>query len=77
MSRLQKTTLIILIADIVALCAYDAWVATQGGGPATISWLLTWSSQQWWGASMVFAVGYLMGHLFAQDGKVNIDGKKS
>lgn len=72
MTKLQKVTFAVIIGDVIALCAYDAWVAMQphGGGPATISWLLTWTSQQWWGASVVFALGYLMGHLFAQDGKI-------
>lgn len=75
MTRLQKLTFCVIIGDVVALAAYDAWAATQGGGPATISWLLTWTSQQWWGASVVFAMGYLMGHFFAQDSKVTFGEK--
>jgi hypothetical protein len=75
MTKLQKLTFIVVISDVVALGAYDVWAATQGGAPATISWLLTWTSQQWWGATAVFALGYLMGHFFAQDSKISLDGK--
>lgn len=76
MSKWQKATLIIVILDVVILGVYDIAAAYfGGGGPATISWMMTWTSQQWWGSTVVFALGYLMGHFFAQDNKVSLDGK--
>jgi len=76
MTRAQKITVIVIIADVVVLAGYDVYATMQGGSPATISWILTWSSQQWWGASIVFALGYLFGHFFAQDNPVSLDGGK-
>lgn len=75
MTKLQKTTFIVVISDILALCAYDVWVAYVNHGPsATISWMLSWSFQQWWGVTAVLALGILIGHLVAQDGKLSLDG---
>ena len=74
MTPLQKKTVIFLIVYVLVGVGYDVWVATQGGAPATISWILTWTSQQWWGASVVFVLGYLMGHFFAQDQPVKLNG---
>ncbi len=70
MTRLQKTTVIFFISWVLVAVTYDVWAAYQGGAPATISWLLTWVSQQWFGATVVFAIAYLMGHFFAQDRKL-------
>lgn len=72
MSPIQKKTVIFLVIWILVAVVYDIWAVRQGGAPATISWLLSWTSQQWWGASVVFAIGYLMGHLFAQDQPVKL-----
>lgn len=75
MSKIQRITVIVVVLDVLAIVAYDLWAASQGGAPATISWLISWTSQQWWGASVVFAFGYLMGHFFAQDQPVHLNSK--
>jgi hypothetical protein len=72
MTRLQRITLLVVVSDIVLLVGYDLWAAAHGGPPATISWLISWSAQQWWGSTIVFAFGYLMGHFFAQDQSVHL-----
>lgn len=72
MTSLQKKTVVFVIVYVAVGVAYDIWAASQGGASATISWILTWTSQQWWGASVVFALGYLMGHFFAQDQPVKL-----
>lgn len=74
MTKLQKTTCIFLAIYVAVGVGYDIWAAAQGGAPGTISWMITWISQQWWGASIVFALGFLMGHFFAQDGPVKLTG---
>jgi hypothetical protein len=78
MSKLQKLTLLILVSDLLILVAYDIYAAYQGGAPATISWMISWSGQQWWGSTLVLAIGYLLGHFFAQDNKIPLsdEGKK-
>lgn len=75
MTKLQRITVFVVIGDVLALVAYDVWAAYQGGAPATISWLFSWTSQQWWGASVVFAMGYLMGHFFAQDQPIHLGSR--
>jgi hypothetical protein len=71
MTHMQSVTLVFLFFYVLLGAAYDIWVAKVNSGPsATISWMITWISQQWWGASLVFALGYLMGHFFAQDAPV-------
>lgn len=75
MTRVQKITIIVVVCDALLLVGYDLWAVSQGGAPATISWLISWTSQQWWGATVVFAFGYLMGHFFAQDQPIHLGSK--
>lgn len=75
MNKIQRVTVIVVLVDVLLLVGYDVWAAYYGGAPATISWLLSWSSQQWWGASVVFAFGYLMGHFFAQNQRIHLNSK--
>jgi hypothetical protein len=60
-----KPTVVVLIVTAVALSLYDIWAAWHGGQAATISLVLTRISHSW--PAIPFAVGFLCGHLFAQN----------
>lgn len=64
MTKYQKITVCVLLAVSFGLGLFDIWVGTEGGGSATISWLLWGGAQKW--PTIPFGMGYLMGHLFAQ-----------
>ncbi len=67
LKRWQKITLIVIAATAASLSIYDVAVAAFFGNEATISVMITWISRQWWGATIVFSLGYLFGHFFAQN----------
>ncbi len=63
---MKTATRILLIGTVVVWAVYDVLAIRLGGVEATISYQIQWVTNQWWGASIVFAFGYLCGHLFAQ-----------
>lgn len=64
MGPLAHITIDVLLAVSAFLGVFDIWVGTKGGGSSTISWVLWRGAQRW--PTIPFALGYLMGHLFAQ-----------
>ena len=59
-----KWTKIFILLVVVVAIVYDVYVYSVGGTQTTISWVIAeWSYKM---PALVFAVGFLCGHLFWQ-----------
>jgi hypothetical protein len=72
MNKAQKRTVVFLAVYVLVGVGYDVWTAWHDGASSTISWIISWIAQQYWGASIVIALAYLMGHFFAQDKRLDL-----
>ena len=67
MNHWRTYTGIVLIATAVVLIAYDIAAEIKGGNASTISQVIYHAAQS--EPTIAFALGYLMGHLFAPQAK--------
>lgn len=58
----KKITVVFIISVICGIAGFDVVAIHEGGKEASISWtLISWSYQY---PSVVFILGFVMGHLF-------------
>jgi 1-aminocyclopropane-1-carboxylate deaminase/D-cysteine desulfhydrase-like pyridoxal-dependent ACC family enzyme len=62
LKKIQVTTVVMMVAALIVLLAYDIFAAVTAGTNATISWMLWTLSHKW--PIIPFSVGFLCGHLF-------------